>query len=133
MSYNFAFFVLAQISAPVSRHGWRLWQMEALACRFDLPKSRLRASHWHLQLIKTSFWLFSGHYCSLFCVFFCVCQRWLVLANGSSGLELRFAIVSAQGEPLALRSDQNKFFGYFLSFFAHFSVFRSRAGWFGSG
>ena len=70
MKHFFAFFdVLAQILAPVARHGWRLWQMEALAWSFDLPRSRLRASHWHLQLIQTSFGLFTGHFQRLFCVF----------------------------------------------------------------
>ena len=43
--------------------------MEALAQSLDLPESRLRASHWHLQLMKTSLGLFSGHFESLFCVF----------------------------------------------------------------
>ena len=45
----------------------------------------------------------------------------LVLGNASFFLELRFARVSAQEEPLAPRSDQNKFFGIFLNVFGHFS------------
>ena len=43
----------------------------------------------------------------------------MVLGNASFFLELRFAIVSAQEESLAPRSDQ-KYFGLFLSVFGHF-------------
>ena len=56
-----------------------------------------------------------------FSVFFWPRLGSLVLANASFFLELRFARVSAQEEPLAPRSDQNKFFGIFLSVFGHFS------------
>ena len=48
----FAFFVvLAQISAQVARHGWRLWP----AWGFDLQESRLRRSRWPRDLTKTRF------------------------------------------------------------------------------
>ena len=121
MSHFFVFFyVLAQISAPVARHSWRLWQIKAGAWSFYLPKSRPRASYWHLQITKTSmggcFLVMSGY----FSVFFCGCLGSLVLANASCCLELRFARASAQEEPLAPRSDQNKIFGIFLSVLGHF-------------
>ena len=41
--------------------------MKAGATSFDLPKSRLRASHWHLQITKQVWGLFSCHFGSLFC------------------------------------------------------------------
>ena len=34
----------------------RPWKMEALACSFGLPESRLRGICWRRDLIKTSFW-----------------------------------------------------------------------------
>ena len=43
--------------------------MKAGAWSFYLPKSRPRASHWHLQITKTSLGLFSGNFGSLFCAF----------------------------------------------------------------
>ena len=71
ISHFLAFFdVLAQISAPVARHSWRLWQMKAGAWSFHLPKSRPRASHWHLQITKTRmgscFLAFLGHFSVFF-------------------------------------------------------------------
>ena len=125
MSHFFAFFdVWARISAPVARHGWRLWQMKAGASSFHLPKSRLRASHWHLQITKTrigvAFWL---AWVTFLC-FFWGCLGSLVLVNASLCLELRFARVSAQEKPLAPRSDSNKVFGIFLG---HLSCVRAWA------
>ena len=46
----------------------RPWKMEALACSFGLPESRLRGICWRRDLIKTSFWYFSEHFGSLFAV-----------------------------------------------------------------
>ena len=123
MSHFFAFFhVLAQISAPVARHGWRLWQMKAGAWSFHLPKSRPRASHWHLQITKTSLGVVFWAFWVTFLCFLLGCLGSLVLA-ASSCLELRFAKVSAREEPLAPRSDQNKVFGHFSERFGSlFSV-----------
>ena len=45
------------------------------------------------------------------------------MANKSWSLELAFAEVSAQGKPLALTNDQNKFGGCFLGILGHFSAF----------
>ena len=95
--------------------------MKAGAWSFYLPKSLPRASHWHLQMIKTSMGVVSGHVWSLFCVFLGLPWFFLVLGNASFCLELGFARVSAQVEPLAPRSDQNKVFGIFLSVLGHFS------------
>ena len=105
------FEVLAQISAPVARHGWRLWQIKARAWSFYLPKSWLRASYWHLQITKTSMGGVSGHVCYFSVFLFGLPLFFLVLGNASFCLELRFARGSAQEETLAQRSDQNKVFG----------------------
>ena len=124
MSHFFAFFyVWARISAPVARNGSRLWQMKAGASSFNLQKSRLRASHWHLQVIKTSFGVVFLLFWVTFLCFLSGSLGSLVLENASSCLELRFARVSAQEEPLAPRSDQNKVFGHFSERFGSlFSV-----------
>ena len=123
MSFFFAFFhVLAQILAPVARHGWRLWQIKAGAQSFDLPKSRLGANHWHLQMTKTSLGCFLG-ILGYFSVFLWRCLGSVVLANASSRLELRFAKVWAQGEPLAPRSDENKILAFFQAVWLTFFCF----------
>ncbi len=72
-------------------------------------------------MIKTRMGVVSGHVWSLFCVFLGVPWFFLVLGNASFCLELGFARVSAQVEPLAPRSDQNKVFGIFLSVLGDFS------------
>ena len=123
MSHFFAFFdVLAQILAPVARHGWRLWQMKAGAWSFYLPKSQPRASHWHLQIVKTSLGVVFWAFWVTFLCFLSGCLGSLVLANASSCLKLGFARVSAQEEPLAPRSDKTMFLGIFPSVLAHFSL-----------
>ncbi len=124
MSHFFVFFdVLAQISAPVARQGWRLWQIKARTWSFYLPLSQLRASHWHLQIAKTSLGVVFWAFWVTFLCFLSGCLGFLVLANASSCLQLRFARVSAQEEPLAPRSDQNKVFGHFSERFGSlFSV-----------
>ncbi len=96
--------------------------MEAGAQSFHLPESRLGASSWHSQLTKSSFWVFLGAFCVFFCNFL-VLTRLPGLANGSFGLQFWFAGVSAQGEPLALRSDKNTFLVVFLSILGHFPLF----------
>ena len=50
-----------------------------------------------------------------------------MLANASSCLELRFARVSPQEEPLAPRSGENNAFCIFLGVLAHFSCVRASA------
>ncbi len=52
------------------------------------------------------------------------------LANKSWSLELLFAEVSAQGEPLALRNHQNKQGGVFSGILGHFSVLFLVLPWF---
>ena len=54
-------------------------------------------------------------------------------SSTSSSLELRFDSSSASGEPLAQRSDQNKFFGHFSEHVFGIFLLRSRAGGLGSG
>ena len=134
MSHFFAFFyVLVQISAPVARHGWRLWKMKAGAWSFYLPKSRPRASHWHLQITKTSLGLFSGHFGSLFCAF---SRAALVLwCWQMQALAWSFDLPESRLRKSRWRRDLTKtrFSGIFLSVLAHFSLFCSLAGWLGSG
>ena len=97
--------------------------MKAGAWSFHLPKSQPRASHWHLQIVKTSLGVVFWAFWVTFLCFLSGCLGSLVLANASSCLELRFARVSAQEEPLAPRSDQNKVFGHFSERFGSlFSV-----------
>ena len=84
MSHFFAFFdVWANISAPVARHGRRLWQIKARAWSLYLPKSQPGRSHWHLQITETSmgdcFLVMLGH----FSVLFLGCHDFLVLGNAS--------------------------------------------------
>ena len=52
------------------------------------------------------------------------------MANESWSLELLFAEVSAQGEPLALTNHQNKSGGCFLGILGHFSVLSLGLPWF---
>ena len=52
------------------------------------------------------------------------------LANESWSLELPFAQVSVQGEPLALRNHQNKQGGVFSGILGHFSVLFLGLPWF---
>ena len=114
MSYFLVFFdVLAQISAPVARHGWRLWEMKAGAWSFHLPKSQPRASHWHLQIAKTSLGVVFWAFWVTFLCFLSGCLGSLVLANASSCLELRFARVSAEEEPLAQDLIRKRVLGIF--------------------
>ena len=91
ISHFVAFFDV--ISAPVARHGWRLWQMKAGAWSFYLPKSWLRDGGCFLVML------------GYFSVFFWPRLGSLVLAHASFSLELRFARVSAQEEPLVRRFD----------------------------
>ena len=64
-------------------------------------------------MIKTSMGVVSGHVWLLFCVFLGFPCFSLVMGNASLCLELGFARVSAQVEPLASKSDQNKVFDVF--------------------
>ena len=134
MSNFFTFFyVLAQISVPVARHGWRLWEMKAGAWSFYLPKSRPRASHWPLQITKKSLGLFSGHFGSLFCAF---SRAALVLwCWQMQALAWSFDLPESRLRKSRWRRDLTKtrFSGIFLSVLAHFSLFCSLAGWLGSG
>ena len=101
--------------------------MEAGAQSFHLPESRLGASSWHSQLIKSSFWVFLGAFFVFFCNFL-VLTRLPGPANGSFGSQLWFAGVSAQEDALA-----PSFLVIFLSILGHFSLFSGLAGRLGSG
>ena len=59
-------------------------------------------------------------------MFFWLRPASLAQANASLSLELRFARVSAQEEPLVPRSDQNKVLGTFLSVLSHFLAWSGR-------
>ena len=117
----------------MARHGWKLWQMKAGAWSFYLPKSQPRASHWHLQIVKTSLGVVFWAFWVTFLCFLSGCLGSLVLANASSCLKLGFARVSAQEEPLAPRSDKNKVFGHFSKRFGSLFSVLFLAGRLGSG
>ena len=116
------FYVLAWISAPVARHGWRLWQIKAgtrifLFAEVSALGEPLALTN-HQNKYGGCFLVMLGH----FSVFF-LGLPWfsLPLGNASFCLALPFGRVSAQEESLAPRSDQNKVFGIFLSVLGHFS------------
>ena len=126
------FAVWAQISVPVARHGWRLWQIKAGATSFHLPKSRPRASPWHLQITKTSLGLISGNFGSLFCAF---SRAPLVLwCWKMQGLSWSFDLPESRLRKSRWRRDltKNRYSAIFLSVLAHFALF-FLAGWLGSG
>ena len=90
ISHFFSFFyVFAQISAPVGRHGWRLWQMKAVS--LELLFATVLAQGEPLALTnhknKNSL-LFFGNSGSLFYVFFFGLPWFLVQANASLFLGL---------------------------------------------
>ena len=103
------FDVLAQISAPVARHGSRLWQIKAGAWSFSLPESSLRETRSALGDDQNNF---CGNFLGVVRWRFCLdlgasrSPRLETVANESWSLERQYARVSAQENAQAPR---NKF------------------------
>ena len=97
--------------------------MKAVAWSFHLPKSRLWASHWHLQMTKTSLGVVFLGTLGYYSVFFLRLPWFFGAGKCKLCLQLQFAKVSAQGEPLALTTDENLFWGVFWVFFVIFLRF----------